>query len=183
MNEPREPKIAPINHYREAMAVLCETAGLTARQKSVWLGTMDGYTDAEMAQELRVSAVCVQETRAAAANKLRALEPEPRDISKITLLKCVANKPEIEREPGTIAASQDYSARPKAFGEVAGDLRTAEDAPLSVALGLACKITGTARPRLMLRTCETRPKRTADECHAERLQELRELGQRLAKTR
>lgn len=174
---------APINHYRDAMAVLCETAGLTARQKSVWLGTVDGYTDGEMALSLSVSALCVQETRAAAAKKLQALEPERRSISSVTLLKCVANKPEVEREPGSITSDQDYSTRPKAFGEVASDLRTAEDAPLSVALGMACKLTGSARPRLFLRVSETPRKRTADECHADYLQELRERGQRLAKTR
>lgn len=183
MNAPSETPPTDRNRYRIILAEMCVACGMTARQRAVWLGTFDHATDDEISEELFVSVQCVQETRAAAAKKLQAHYRDPvTRVSAVTVLQCVRNKPEIEREPGTLTPSQDYSTRPRAFGEVASDLRTAEDAPLVVALDVACRITGSERPRLTLRRSECEPKRTADECHAAELARLRELGLRLATT-
>jgi hypothetical protein len=153
----------------------------------VWLLTTDGWTDAEIAAELQISEKRVGETRECAARKLRAASPQPWKESggNAFLIRCVENKPERDERPDDypLLESESPGGAARPFGMTPSDLQQDFRAPMRTMLDTVCRLTGTARPRLVLRTSETPPKVTADQRHQAKLTELRERAQRLAAAR
>ena len=165
------------------LADCCRQAKLTERQQEVWLAIYAGEDEDDVAESLGIAVTLVREIQAAAAKKVeRAFPTNSNPVSAVTLLKCVRNRPEIERDGASTTPNPDYRDRPKPFGLVAGDLAPAPETPMGTALELACALTGSSRPRLTLRFQETPRKRTADELHAEQVAYWRRKGAIIAGT-
>ena len=175
---------------RQAMQELCQQAKCTHNQTQVWLRTCDGASDERIAHELtrfknnrkQITVQYVQDTRNAVLGILDVfLVRRGSQVSSGQLLRCVRNRPDIEREwaaPVELERDADYRDRPKPFGLHTEDLQVA-DTPMTTGLQVACQITGTLTPRLTLRTKELPQKITGEQHQARRLQEMRERQAKL----
>jgi hypothetical protein len=148
----REPRL-------ESLAEACRSSGCTRRQTEVVLGVAEGASDAAIAANLRVSTEAVDQTLRAGIRKLEQRYParhgrnwrQARD-----LLKCFENKRSCgaPRTAMYDAEGRRVGAKAKPFGMAVEDLVRDPRGSTQVVLELACRITGTAIPALLVRRDE-----------------------------
>lgn len=184
----------PVLGHTELFEQMADAAGLTGRQRRVWLLTMlSDITDAEIAAQVNLKDLRrVDETRQAAQRKIRQhFGTEWKDGGgNGFLIRCVRNRadhgelPDDLHEPlpdaewPRVPAEPQYGVAAKPFGMVPADLAQAHS-PMRDLLETVCRATGNRLPRLVLRTTEVPLKRTGEAEYQRRIAELREKGARL----